>query len=172
MINQFIQSGLTKVLVFTVITAQLVACGGGSSGSGGGSSDSVASTASPVEIAGSIGDGPVTGATVTIYSKSGQQIGTIISDNTASFKSTFKVKGRDYPLLLEVTGGFDLVTASAPDFQMYSVMMKPRDKQVNINPFSTLCVKVAQSMPGGLNADNLSTAKIFVRLPPVLLIRT
>ena len=51
MINQFIQSGFTKVLVFTVITVQLVACGGGS---GGGSSDEDRAAIS--DIVGSAGE--------------------------------------------------------------------------------------------------------------------
>ena len=132
----------------------------GSSSSGG--VDVTANIAAPVEISGSVGDGPMTGATVVIYDKHGQQIGTGVSDNTASFRSTVKAKGKDYPLRLEVTDGFDLVTAMEPDFEMSSVMLSPSDKQVNINPFTTLVVKIAQAMPGGVNRDNVRSAKAIV----------
>jgi hypothetical protein len=155
--RQSIQPGFTKVLVVAIVVLQLTACGGG-----GGGSESTASLDSPVEIGGSVGDGPVTGATVVIYNDDGQQIDSVVSDSTASFKITVRAKGNEYPLLLESSGGFDLVTGSTPDFQMLSVMLKHSQKQVNINPFSTLIVKIAQLLPGGANQENVRTAKTYV----------
>ena len=53
----------------------------------------------------------------------------------------------------------DLVTGGAPDFEMLSVMLSPSEKQVNITPFSTLIVKAAQKMRGGLSDSNVAAAK-------------
>jgi len=160
---------LNRVLLAALLAILLAACG---SGGGGGSTASTGSTGTSVTatqpvamdtvINGSVGDGPVTGATIEAWSSSGQLLGSMTSDSTASFKSTLKVKGKDYPLLLKVRGGVDLVTGSAPDFQMLSIMEKPSVKQVNITPFSTLVVLAAQRMPGGLNSANLATALDYV----------
>jgi hypothetical protein len=119
---------------------------------------STTSTATDVLIAGSVGDGPVTGATITVYTNDGEVLGSVVSDDAATFRSTFKVRGNEYPLRLTVSDGIDLVTGTAPDFEMVSVMLKPSDKRVNINPFTTLIVLQAENMPGGLNSDNVDAA--------------
>ena len=127
--RQPIQSVFLRVLIIAVALSQIVACGG----SDGGDSESSTDTSSPVEIGGSVGDGPVTGATVMVYNNDGQQIDSVVSDNKASYRFTVRAKGKEYPLLFESTGGFDLVTGSTPDFQMFSVMLKRSQKQVNID---------------------------------------
>ncbi len=124
MIRHLIQSGFSKVLLCVIFAVQLVACGGG--GGGGGSTGSgAADIASAVEVSGSVGDGPVTGATIVVYADNGDELGTMSSDNTASFQTTVRAKGRDYPLLIKASGGFDLVTGDEPAFEMLSVMMGP-----------------------------------------------
>lgn len=165
--NRMFLSRPPQFLFAILLTLQLVACGGGDDGGSSITSTTTsdalaANVATDVVLGGSVGDGPVTGARVAVYNSSGQLVGTMVSDNSASFNATFRVKGNEYPLLLKVGGGIDLVTGMAPDFQMLSVMLKPSDKQVNINPFSTLIVKIAQSLPGGLNDRNVATAKGFV----------
>ena len=114
------------------------------------------------QIGGSVGDGPVVGATVTIYSASGSVLGTLQSDSNASYSSTVKAKGSDYPLRLVASGGTDLVTGGVPDFEMVSVVAHPSVENANINPFSTLIVKAAVTMPGGLTATNVDSAKGIV----------
>jgi len=126
------------------------------------SSGSTSSAIPAVQISGSIGDGPVTGATVTVYSNSGEVLGSMVSDNTATFRSTLKVKGNQYPLRLVVSDGIDLVTGAAPDFEMVSVMLNPSYKQVNINPFTTLIVLLAEKLPGGLDNNNVDAARHVV----------
>ena len=168
---------IVKVFVFALLATQLIACGSGGSGDSGTSGSAIAEAdnvaveadnvavndvASDVVIGGSVGDGPVTGAEIAIYSNDGKLLGKMISDNTASFNSTIKVKGNEYPLLLKVYGGIDLVTGRAPDFQMVSIMLKPSDKQVNINPFTTLIVKIAEFMPGGVTTGNVGAAHTIV----------
>lgn len=117
----------------------------------------------PVVISGSVGDGPVTGATVTVYAIDGSVLGTMTSDSAASFRSTLNISATQYPLRVVVSGGIDLVTGSAPDFEMVSVMLEPSDLPVNVNPFSTLVVLLAENMPGGLNRNTVNAA-----LPVVL----
>jgi hypothetical protein len=96
------QSLLSKVLFFAVLATQLLACGGGG---GSSTSDADESVINDVAVSGSVGDGPVTGATIEVWSSKGKMIGTMTSDNTASFNSNLKVRGNDYPLLLKVRGG-------------------------------------------------------------------
>ncbi|HYQ73129.1 MAG TPA: putative Ig domain-containing protein, partial [Gammaproteobacteria bacterium] len=57
----------------------------------------------------------------------------------------------------------DLVTGREPDFQMVSVMLDWYRRAVNINPFSTLIVRIAQLLPGGVNAENIGKATAIVR---------
>ena len=167
MINDVMRTWINKVLLMVILAVHLVACGGGGGGSGGDvGSSGTAEIARAVIIRGSVGDGPVTGATITVYAENGDELGTMTSDNTASFRSSIKAKGRDYPLLIKATGGFDLVTGTKPAFEMLSVMLRPSDKQQNINPFTTLIVKTAQYLPGGLNANNVikATATVMNKL--------
>jgi len=172
--KQFVHSAFIKALLLAVITVQLAACGGGSDSGGAlplaaAASPAPASVPDPaadiladVELAGSVGDGPVTGATVEIWSAQGRLIGTMKSDNTASFRSRVRARRSNYPLLLKVRGGIDLVTGSEPDFQMLSVVPDSRKREVNINPFSTLIVRIARSLPGGMNTFNIQAAKGIV----------
>jgi hypothetical protein len=159
-IRRMITSVYTRTVLFAILTAQLTGCNmdNGSGNSGGGTAD----VASAVTLSGSVGDGPVTGATIVVYAENGKELDTMTSDNTASFQSTIKARGRDYPLLIKATGGFDLVTGAAPSFEMLTVMLSPSDKQQNINPITTLIVKTAQSLPGGLSANNVKTARATV----------
>jgi Putative Ig domain len=130
-----------------------------------GASDGSAAAAAvnPVELSGSVGDGPVTGATVMVYGSDGNLLGSIQTDSTADFHLTLNVSDSQYPLKLVVNGGVDLVTGAAPDFVLESVVFNPADTVVNINPFSRFVVQLAESMPGGLTAGNVATAQTVVR---------
>ncbi|MEN8207530.1 MAG: hypothetical protein ABFS24_16230, partial [Pseudomonadota bacterium] len=153
MVGQLFQAGLVKLIVVTLCAVLLTACGDGDS-----SSDEPANAV----VSGSVGDGPITGATVEIYNVKGELIRTETSDNTASYKSSYKARSRDYPLFLKVSDGIDLVTGDAPDFTLVSVIITKSNSTANINPYSTLIVKMAQNMAGGVNADNINYAKDVV----------
>ncbi|MGW8228053.1 MAG: galactose-binding domain-containing protein [Gammaproteobacteria bacterium] len=151
-----------RMVVPIVLMSQLLACnvdtGNGGSAGGNLAPDAVVD----VNLNGSVGDGPIVGATVEIYSDRGYQISNVMSDVSAAYELNVKAKGYDYPLLLQVTDGTDLVTGNVPDFPLLSVAMSPSEKSVNINPFSTLVVEIAQFMAGGINAANVSAAKAIV----------
>lgn len=148
---------LATVLPVLVLTLQLAACGIDIDNDPEGSANVTASAATV--LTGSVGDGPITGATLRIYDRDGRLIQTETSDNSASYAARIKAKGNAYPLTIEVTDGIDLVTGRAPDFKLRSVVMHPSTKNVNINPFTTLIVGSASAMPGGLTEANVAVAQ-------------
>jgi len=108
-------------------------------------------------LSGSVGDGPVTEAQVSAKDAKGSIVGLAVSNETASY--SIEVTGNSsYPVVLTAVGGTDTVTGSEPDFTMMSAATNSSEDTVNINPFTTLIIKTAQAMPGGLTATNLSTA--------------
>ncbi len=143
--------------------------GGGGTTTGTSTSSTGGSTPTPTApstttaiFSGSVGDGPVTGATVRVYSSSGALLGTAVTNSTAGFQASIEVQDGDYPLHLQVSNGVDLVTGGAPDYTLVSLLQKPANQTANINPFTTLIVKVAQRMSGGLTAANLNSARNVV----------
>ena len=160
MIHCTIWPVILRIVLFAILTVQLTGCNvdSNSGNAGTGATDS----ASAVEISGSVGDGPVTGATIVVYAANGSELGSMTSDKTAFFRSTVMATGGDYPLLIKATGGFDLVTGAAPSLAMWSVMLSSSDKRQNVNPFTTLIVKTAQALPGGLSANNIKAARTAV----------
>lgn len=133
----------------------VAACGGG------GSSE----TAGPqqIQLVGSVGDGPVIDATITVTDNNGDIIATSLSDATASYNINIPDNSL-FPVIITATGGTDIVTGDRPDFTMISTIV---DKQnlaaqqlvANVNPFSTFMVKMSRAMQGGLSRNNLDTAK-------------
>ena len=157
MLGQFCSLLMSRILPLVVIVVHLGACGGESHGNAS-VHDATGAVADDVVLAGSVGDGPVTGAIVEVWTSHGRLVRRLKSDNTASFSARIRVWRSSYPLLLKVRGGIDLVTGKEPDFQMLSVMLDRDARAVNINPFSTLIVRIAQSLPGGLSAANIGVA--------------
>ena len=91
----------------------------------------------------------------------GSVIATTISDETANYTVDIP-SDASYPLIISAKGGLDVVSGTAPDFEMLSVITKSSEKNANINPFSTLIVKTAQSLTGGINPANLDLASQIV----------
>jgi len=111
------------------------------------------------ELSGSVGDGPIVGATVRIVAADGTDLGSMSSDASAGYNITVRAKGKHYPLSIDAQGGTDLVTGLAPDFVLKSVALEPGRKTVsNLNPFSTLAAELAAELPGGLTKENLAIA--------------
>lgn len=121
-------------------------------GNGSTTSDAV------VTISGSVGDGPIVEASIVIKDATERVVATTVSDENAKF-SVDVPSTSEFPLVLIANGGTDLVTNDVPDFTLESVAINASTTKVNLNPFSTLAVKAARRMPGGLIAANVSVAE-------------
>ncbi|HEB54745.1 MAG TPA: hypothetical protein ENI98_00285 [Gammaproteobacteria bacterium] len=157
-----------NVFFVIILSLFLSACGGGNetgdklsglSATGVTEADTPINSDTSITLSGSVGDGPVAGATVVIKNASGKTLKSVLSDQQAKYSVNIEVSATDYPLLIEASGGIDLVTDAAPDFILYSVISDPSVKIANLNPFSTMIVKTAEFMTGGLNSANIKIAK-------------
>lgn len=110
------------------------------------------------QISGSVGDGPVVAADILIMDSNQVSLGTTNSDSSANFDVSVETLDSSYPLLLESTGGTDLVTSAAPDFTMFSMVLQAGDESIaNINPFTSIAFETARDLPGGLTSQNMQT---------------
>lgn len=112
-------------------------------------------------VKGSVGDGPITGATVSVLDANGATLMQTQSDMQANYRVEIPI-GAIFPLVVKAQGGTDMVTATPPSFTLYSVVNNPFSNIVNINPFSTIIYKAAATMPGGLTTANLSQSNQLV----------
>lgn len=115
------------------------------------------------EISGSVGDGPIVGAAVRILRNDGVAIAQLESDAAANYNVTVRTKGKYYPLSIDASSGTDIVTNTAPDFDLLSIVLEPGKKSsANLNPYSTFIIELARSLPGGLDKANIGTAQGIV----------
>jgi len=115
------------------------------------------------ELSGSVGDGPVIGASMRILRNDGVELMQLESDASASYNITVRTKGKYYPLGIDARNGTDIVTNTAPDFDLLGAVFEPGKKSVaNVNPFSTFAVELARDLSGGVNKTNLETAQSIV----------
>ena len=159
MLQRFCRDVAT-ILAGLVTALQLTACGIDSGNDQNG--ESTVTPSATAIITGSVGDGPIVGATLSIFDRDGNLLQTEVSDTGASYSARIKAKGNAYPLTITTSDGVDLVTGRAPDFRLTSVVTHPSVKSVNINPFTTLIVESARSMPGGLSDQNVAAARQHV----------
>jgi len=131
----------------------IAACGGG--GSGG------SLTTTNVNVAGSVGDGPIIGATITLRDNANTVLATQLSDANANFNITTIAGNNAYPISVTASGGTDIVSNELPDFTLYSISMNESENRVNINPYSTMIYKIATKL-GGIDNTNVSLAKTIV----------
>lgn len=152
---------LLRLLVL-VLAAGVAGCGGGggfdSAYKAGESSWQSSTEIFEAQIAGSVGDGPIINARLRVYSNAGALVAEGTSNSKADYNLTVRARGVDFPLVIVADQGIDLVTNAAPDFSLASVIMRPGSgATVNLNPYSTLIVKAAQSA-GGVNPERIATA--------------
>ncbi|MEN8177037.1 MAG: putative Ig domain-containing protein [Pseudomonadota bacterium] len=121
-----------------------------------------ANTENKITISGSVGDGPIIGAIINIKNNQSSFLATTTSDDQANYQLEISTQTEDFPLVLEAFNGVDLVTGTTPDFTLVSVILNDSTQQANLNPHSTLIVKTAQLMPGGLTESNLQWATQIV----------
>ena len=149
------------ILFATINTLTLNACSSG--GSGDYDSAWVGDIKSDVSVSGSVGDGPAVNASVTIRSKSGTEIASFKSDASGSYKVDLSVSERHFPLLVDATGGTDIVTNTAPDFVLRGAVLSAGSSVIaNVNPFSTFAYEIAVDLNGGLTRENLLAAEDIV----------
>jgi hypothetical protein len=150
---------LAKAVSLVALCAQLAACGGGGGSASNVSPTTSAATDQVVVISGSVGDGPVVNAAVTVQSADGSVIRREKSDASANYTLRIHKKNLLYPLVVKAEGGTDLVTGTSPDFTMTSMATSSEVQRLNINPFTTLIVRTAHKMSGGLTTANVDTAR-------------
>ena len=149
-------------LIITAATSLvLAACSSG--GEGDYDSAWVGDINSDLTVSGSVGDGPAVNATVTIRKNNGEELTSFKSDASASYNVDISVSQRHFPLLVEATGGTDIVTNAAPDFVLRSaVLSADGNVTANVNPFSTFAYEIARDLNGGLTKENLIAAEKIV----------
>lgn len=99
----------------------------------------------------------VADATITVEAADGALLATTVSDNSAHYQ-TMVSAGADYPYTVTATSGIDLITGTPSTYPRITVITGPDNEIANINTFTTLIVKTAEAMPGGLISSNLSQA--------------
>ena len=115
------------------------------------------------ELSGSVGDGPIVGATMRVLANDGTTVATLESDSNAGYNVTVRAKGKFYPLTVVATQGTDLVTNLGPDFDLFGAVVEPGSKSIaNLNPFSTFALELARVMNGGITKANLAIAEAIV----------
>lgn len=158
---------INKLNPIILLTFMLAACGGGSGGDSSNSTPARIPDSQSAEVTtilyGSVGDGPVVGATINVFDKNGVLLATQSSDSIANYEMSVRSNGNAYPLIVESVNGVDVVTGQKPDFTLRSIIQVPgKRKRANINPYSTMIVEVAMTMPGGLTAANIDAARQIV----------
>ena len=117
---------------------------------------------SRIKLSGSVGDGPIAGADMRVLGIGGNVLAEFQSSASGDYSITLNVDDEAYPLMVEATGGVDLVTGAAPDFDMSGALPASGNEIANVNPFSTFAVELAKEAPGGLTRDNLEDAQEIV----------
>ncbi|PCI11677.1 MAG: hypothetical protein COB71_11340, partial [Thiotrichales bacterium] len=106
---------------------------------------------------GSVGNGPTVGATITIKDKHGAVLTSGATDVYEKYNISVSAMASSYPLIIEAVGGIDPVTNSEPTLLLRSIIPAPDSRIVNINPFTTFIVNIAEAM-GGLTPENINQA--------------
>ena len=150
---------LAKFAISILTLSLLAACGGAKDADTPQNDDPVS-----MVLSGSVGDGPIVGATITLEDANGSVQEIAGSDDAATYQADLQLREGQYPLIIKAEGGTDLVTNTSPDFTLYSVVLNSSSQEriSNINPHSTLITKTAQNLAGGITTENLSSAQEVV----------
>ncbi len=141
-----------RIGLMCALAATLSACSGGS-----GSSQATVVTSSTTVVSGSVGDGPVVGATLTLTDAAGAVLQSYRSSDTADYRIELSA-GTKLPVLVTATGGIDLVTDRALDFPLVGAVLAAGSATVNVSPLTTVAVRAAQCSASGLTAAGLQDA--------------
>ncbi len=145
----------------------LFACGGG----GGGEGTSSSSPSGSGAVSGTATKGPVSGGTVVAFAVNrdgtrGAQVGSGATDSGGNF--TFSMGNHSGPFMLQMRGGNytdeatgsrmtmdpdDALSCMVPQMEAGSVM-----RGIQITPLTSMAQAMAQNMPGGMSASNMTQA--------------
>ncbi|MBF0295531.1 MAG: hypothetical protein HQL96_10110 [Magnetococcales bacterium] len=138
----------------------LAGCGGG-----GGSAASSASTPS-VTLSGTVIEGPVKQAVVTVTDSTGKNVGSGVSGNDAQYRIDVAANAVP-PFQLTVAGGTDLVTGEPLATTMTSLVTDLHQTTANITPITTVIQKAAVAATGG-DLAKVSKADVDKVTGPIL----
>ena len=118
---------------------------------------------SAVRLSGSVGDGPVINASISVQSLSGELVVEGSSDAQARYEVIAEASETQYPLMIVSRGGLDLVSDRGPDFELLGIAAEPGQSTIaNVNPYTTFVVEVARDLAGGITSNNASLAQAQV----------
>jgi hypothetical protein len=143
--------GVVRTAIVAGIVALLAACNGSNE-----TSSQALRNDNPLTISGSIGDGPVVDAAVTVTDAGGAPVVAGVSNNSAGYQITVPA-GTTFPITVVANGGTDLVTGLSPDFDFKAVLTDPTIDHVNVSPFSTFALAVAKC-GGKVNGKSIANA--------------
>jgi hypothetical protein len=110
-------------------------------------------------VTGSVGDGPIVGARIRMYSRRGDMFQEFTSSSTAEYDVLIRARGSDYAVIIEADQGTDIVTGTPPDFRLVSGILRPNTRSIsNLNPYTTLIFKAALAS-GGVSDSNVSAMR-------------
>lgn len=112
-------------------------------------------------IDGTAANGLVTNATVTAFDRNGDVVDAGTSVNGATYTLDMP-SDTAYPVTIRVAGGSDILSGTESGLTLNSVALDAQTDQANSNIFTTMLVKTAQHMPGGLTMANLTKANDIV----------
>ncbi|MBF0110771.1 MAG: hypothetical protein HQL76_16515 [Magnetococcales bacterium] len=133
-----LKKAIAAALVLPLWTS-ISACGGGGGDSGG---------ATSVTVSGTVIDGPVIGARVTLIDSNGKSLIAIKTGTDAQY-SIVVPDGATYPLRVTVSGGTDKITEEAPA-AMDSLIASASQTTANITPMTTLIHQAVIANAGNL----------------------
>src|SRR5262245_17476241 len=111
--------GFVRPAFLGLLALSVAAC----NGSGESSSEALRNN-NPLTISGSIGDGPITDATVTVRDSHGQSVVAGISNDSAGYEITVHA-GTSFPITVTASGGIHRVSGPAPVLHFEAVLLAP-----------------------------------------------
>ena len=103
-------------------------------------------------VSGSVGDGPIVDAAMTVVDANGTVVLTGMGDSTANYQIAVP-DDTLMPVTIRANGGTDLVTGRAADFEWVAVATASGAQTINVSPLSTLAVQMTRVSPHSINAD-------------------
>ena len=114
-----------------------------------------------VELTGSVGDGPIIDAQLTVFAKTGEILVVSVSDRSAGYNIQVKTKGKYYPLVIEARGGVDLVTNLPPTFMLSSAARE----RPTVSGFTRGNAGAMVASGGAHPTSSTATAIVFLIVP-------